>query len=398
MKSKKIYLEVTPFFPTPTRFYGPYIYDQVKAIERNSNYEVIVIKTVSFFDKYHPKEHYEYNGVKVYVFKVLDLPFSLFPGLFKYFNEKRFLKFLKKKVQIDTKNIEVVHSHTIYPAAALAVLLKKEFKVFSVAQHHGLDVYQLENGRLKLSPLENLNKLYKLKYFSTIANNVDVNIGVSNKVLEELNKNRFFKNKSVYTLYNGVDKNKFFKKSLQEKKPKNHFIIGCIGNFWPLKDHMTLLKSIKLLKDSGEKDIYLKLIGSGPTLTICKEFIEKENLSHIVSIEKEVHHDKLNDFYNSLDLFVLPSYYEAFGCVYTEALQCGVPIIAVKGQGIEEVLKDDDKKTSLIEKGDYKKLSELIRWNKSNKKMVKYDFDIDHYISEYLKFLNDLLAKGNLNE
>jgi len=48
---KKVYLQLTPFFPTPTRFQGPYIYDQVKAIERNSEYTVIVIKVHPFYRK-----------------------------------------------------------------------------------------------------------------------------------------------------------------------------------------------------------------------------------------------------------------------------------------------------------------------------------------------------------
>ena len=41
---KNIYLEVTPFFPSPSSWRGAYILDQVKAIQRNSDYEVLVFK------------------------------------------------------------------------------------------------------------------------------------------------------------------------------------------------------------------------------------------------------------------------------------------------------------------------------------------------------------------
>ena len=71
-------------------------------------------------------------------------------------------------------------------------------------------------------------------------------------------------------------------------------------------------------------------------------------------------------FYNQLDLFVLPSKYEALGCVYLEALACGVPFIGVKNQGIEDVVKNDLKKYQLVEAGSYVDLSKLIYYFYSN--------------------------------
>ena len=59
----------------------------------------------------------------------------------------------------------------------------------------------------------------------------------------------------------------------------------------------------------------LRFIGSGPTIKSCKKYVKQHNLSKFISFEKELVHEKLNDFYNSIDLFVLPSYYEALGCV-----------------------------------------------------------------------------------
>ncbi|BDY13543.1 hypothetical protein HCR_18550 [Hydrogenimonas cancrithermarum] len=136
---------------------------------------------------------------------------------------------------------------------------------------------------------------------------------------------------------------------------------------------MTLMKAVYELKCRGIKDIEVRLIGSGPTMASCKKYIAEHGLDKMVVFEKEVDHRQLNEFYNSLDLFVLPSYYEAFGCVYTEAMQTGVPIVAVKNQGIEEVLKEKDKKLSLISKGDYRHMADLteFRYNYRSK-LVKY--------------------------
>ena len=48
---KKYYIVVTPFFPTQESFRGPFIYDQVKALKKVSDYEVVVFKPTTSNDK-----------------------------------------------------------------------------------------------------------------------------------------------------------------------------------------------------------------------------------------------------------------------------------------------------------------------------------------------------------
>lgn len=43
-KNNSLYLVVTPFFPSPDSWRGAYVYDQVMAIERNSDYKVLVFR------------------------------------------------------------------------------------------------------------------------------------------------------------------------------------------------------------------------------------------------------------------------------------------------------------------------------------------------------------------
>lgn len=381
--AKKVYLQITPFFPSLDSFRGSYILDQVKALKKHSDYEVIVIRLVSFFERNISKV-YEFDGINVYTFKVLDLPSSTLPGIFSVLNRYRFNRFLLNVVGIDFNQLDVAHCHVAYPAGFLGNQLKQNCTLDVYVQHHGFDVAQFDVGRIKNQLWTSLNNKYKKKIFLETVNNCELNICVSRALLTKLYLIDGVDVKKDFVLYNGIDTNKFYK---MDKRVDNHvFTIGCIANFWDIKDQMTLLKATNELikKNSNVKVIF---IGTGPTLESCKFFVRENGLSDIVEFREEIAHSKLNDFYNQLNLFVLPSYYEAFGCVYTEALQVGVPIIAVKNQGIEEVLHEHDKAAFLIEKSDHMQLVDLIYQAQRKKFEVNYDFNINHYIKRFLSFV-----------
>ncbi|WP_353661125.1 glycosyltransferase [Hydrogenimonas sp. SS33] len=383
---KKIYLQITPFFPTAKSFRGPYIYDQVKAIGRNSDFEVVVIKTVSPYTKNYEKS-YMYGGIRVHSFQVYDLPSSVFPGLFHSLNVVRLERFIRNELEIPFSDIAVIHSHVAYPAGALAADLGRRHGIKNVVQHHGLDVMQLTNGRLLRGPLQKANERFIRRRFLKTVNTTDLNIGVSRKVIDEIMKTDGVRNQKSYVLYNGVDREKFYR--LDASKEKERFEIGCIGNFWPIKGQITLLKALnKVVKAEKTGNIHVTFVGSGPELSRCLTFVKEHQLEEYVTFRPEIDHSRLNDFYNSLDLFVLPSYYEALGCVYTEALQVGVPVIAVEGQGIEELIREKDRPLMLIGKDDVDKLSELIlKWKNlpPHQRRADYDLSIDRFITDFLK-------------
>lgn len=80
----------------------------------------------------------------------------------------------------------------------------------------------------------------------------------------------------------------------------------------------------------------------------------------MISFETEMPHDALVDFYNSLDLFVLPSRTEGFCCAYVEAIGCGVPVMGCRGVSVEEVIPLQDRNRWLITPKDYIELAKKI--------------------------------------
>ncbi|SHL15492.1 glycosyltransferase family 4 protein [Flavobacterium xanthum] len=380
---KRIYLIITPFFPSQESFRGPYIYDQVVAIQKEGNYDVVVLKPKQFYSN---KKDYKYEGVNVFFFNVYDLPSAMFPGLFNILA----ISSLKRKLRslnIDLTQIAVVHSH-VTVAGIYAIYLKKRVSTIkTIVQHHGFDVLSLSNGIFsKFKWHRNWVKNYGID----ICNQIDLHVGVSAKTLEFVSEIPEIIIKSQYALYNGVDESKFH--PVIGIKDPNYFTIGCIANFWPLKDQLTLIKAVELLVNKGFQNLRITFIGSGSTLQSCKDYVKDNGLNNYIEFLAEINHVKLKNYYNKLDLFVLPSYYEAFGCVYTEAYACGVPFIAVKGQGIGELIPSEETNRWLIDKGDYKNLGSLIQKYMENRYIqnLSHSININFLIHKFLIHINEI--------
>ena len=94
----------------------------------------------------------------------------------------------------------------------------------------------------------------------------------------------------------------------------------CVANFWKIKDHITLIKSVEFLYHQGI-DVKVRIIGSGATLKKCQKYVNSKFLTHIFKFEKELPHELLNDFYNQIDIFVLP-FLSTVSCLYLLFFLC----------------------------------------------------------------------------
>ena len=67
---------------------------------------------------------------------------------------------------------------------------------------------------------------------------------------------------------------------------------------------------------------------------------EELNLDGRVRFEPAVDQSLLPVYYNAADVCVMPSHYESFGMVATEALACGTPVVASKVGGLPTIIRD----------------------------------------------------------
>ena len=136
----------------------------------------------------------------------------------------------------------------------------------------------------------------------------------------------------------------------------------------------------------------LSLLGSGETRSFCEQYISDNGLDPFVEWPKEMDHSKLPDYYHSLSLFVLPSVFEGFGCVYTEAHACGIPFMGVYDQGAAEIIPIEDRKKWLIQPHDYIRLGEIIEqyYKKREKQTLSHSIDINELVKSFLDHLKKL--------
>lgn len=364
---KPIYLYVTPFFPSPKSWRGGYCYDAVKALMRTGQYDVRVLVPGAGPD-------YEYNGVKVGRFPARQLPCGLAPFLFARFNKRAFLSKIRQ-TGINWCDVEICHVHTMQCAVYCEAAKEASAGAKVLLQHHCSGPVRLQTGRLGVLPIH-ATLLYL--YYCRLCASVDAQVFVSKKSQETFGK--FFKGapeepwhdirdqlwlgrwlkplpcQKAIVAYNGIDDTVFNERG---RKAHEGFVIGCVANFQPLKDHMTLLRAFAevVRKIPGTK---LRLVGSGETLDACKRFAETNCPKGTVSFEQEVDHLSLPEFYRSLDLFVLPSRLEGFCCSYMEAVGCGTPVMGCRGVSLEEVIPDAERVNWLVTPRDSHELAQKI--------------------------------------
>jgi glycosyltransferase EpsF len=155
-------------------------------------------------------------------------------------------------------------------------------------------------------------------------------------------KKTFDKGK-ITVLNNAVDLSKFtYNNSVRNTVRnslhlKDQFVIGNVGRFMPQKNHDFL---IDIFFEICKKDnnCTLLLVGDGELKPLIQKKVKKFNLQNNVLFMGI--RDDVNELYQAMDVFVLPSLYEGLGMVAVEAQIAGLPTIVSSRVPIEAKVFD----------------------------------------------------------
>ncbi|WP_438448540.1 glycosyltransferase family 4 protein [Gorillibacterium sp. sgz5001074] len=137
--------------------------------------------------------------------------------------------------------------------------------------------------------------------------------------------------------YNPGNKDEAVKQVAAEFGIRDYIL--TVGRIEPRKNHMTLLRAYKLLKER-HKDIGPLVIVGNPDFGFRDffEYLEKEKIKESVKIVSGVSDQMLPLIYKAAKVFAYPSYAEGFGIPPLEAMASGVPVIVSNTTAIPEVV------------------------------------------------------------
>ena len=213
----------------------------------------------------------------------------------------------------------------------------------------------------------------KLRKISKFATTIGVS-QLSRKLYIELG----WDPKTVVNIPNGIDPERFSIEPSEKRIPSERPHIGCVARLSEEKGLDLLIKAVRDVPSST-----LSIIGVGKERDHLERLISKHDLKDRVTIESRK--GNLGAFYNSLDMFVLPSrHHDPFGLVAAEAMMLGIPVVVtdacgIAGQlthgkdaiiveanslealkeGISELLIDDKLAKSIAHSGQHKALSDF---------------------------------------
>jgi glycosyltransferase involved in cell wall biosynthesis len=120
----------------------------------------------------------------------------------------------------------------------------------------------------------------------------------------------------------------------KQEKDTNRFNILCVGHISLRKGQLYLLEAVKQIND---KRLHVTLIGQIEPRIEALLAPYQHLFTHIPRVDNA----QLNAYYNSADVFVLPSLEEGLAVVLCEALATGLPIIATRESGAAEIIEHD---------------------------------------------------------
>ncbi len=314
-------------------YYGSFVFDDARMLVKKG-FEIHVVT------QHNSNIPYEeiMDGIHIHRFKWLEpkefRALVHFNGLIDNFRLITYLISLFFKLMWTTRkyNIDIIHSHSAIPTGFIGVIVAKIMKKPVLITAHGMDINNFEGNTF-------FKRLIKFSL-----NNCNKTIAVSKNLASKM-MSFGVEEEKIIVLRNAVDTNRF--KPLKNKTLRNSYNIKENTVLILFIGYLDIFKGIFELIDAfyevntKNRNTKLIIIGEGPKEEELKEKVLEMGLKKSVIFTGKISPADIPKYYQSADIFVLPSHTEGFPLVIIEAMACGLPVIASSIGGIPEIIEDN---------------------------------------------------------
>lgn len=350
-------------------------------------------------------ENFKYvNDKDNKVIKISGLPIGIYDARLTGFYSVSAISAIKKW------KLDVIHSQTEFGIGTFARIVAKQLNIPLVHTYHTMYedyIYYLTKGHFDKPSKKLVEYLTRFYCDTTVTELI-----VPSRKIYNLFQKKYDVNKKINIIGTGMDidrfsKDKFKKEDIDKLRKKyklndNDFVIGSISRLAKEKSIDRVIETFKTVKEKIN-NAKLLLVGDGPDRELLENLVKKLDLSDYVIFTGKVDIEKVQIYYQLMNVFVTFSVTETQGLTVLEAMASSLPVLAIKDDSFIDSVEDkkngylfssDEEYVDYIykiysDKNLYKKLSENSRElskNHSNKAFGEKVYKVYlHSIEEYHK-------------
>ncbi|MTI64789.1 glycosyltransferase [Methylophaga sp.] len=143
----------------------------------------------------------------------------------------------------------------------------------------------------------------------------------------------------------------------------DHLVLISVSRLGREKNVKFLIEAIASLETEMQQKLRLLIVGEGDDRNYLENYISDNNLQDIIKLVGAVPPDEIPAYYQLSDIFVFASKSETQGMVLLEAMSAGLPVVAIRSSGIDDVIIE-------AETG-FKTLDDIEKWNSKLKLLIE---------------------------
>ncbi len=269
-----------------------------------------------------------------YVFYYDSIPFKPYPSYRFAINP------YPSSSIIDSKKIELVHSHGMGTMGIAAERIARKRKLPFVGSFHTLIQYATHYISNQAA-IQDIAKKVAWKYLRWYYNKCDITIVPSQTIATLIEHNRF---NNVRVVPNGIDIERFSSKGTEFTRADfglkdDDAVFLFVGRLVAEKNLDVLIKAAKgITKEIPEARFVIA--GAGPAEAYYKKLAADQKVSDKFSFLGFVPDNKIPSLYKNSDVFVFPSKFETQGLSGIEALASGLPVCGANYLAVGEIIED----------------------------------------------------------